>query len=103
MDVGGVVEIEGVRIDMGQTRYHLSEATSPPALLLLVEHDVTEHWQAWQFAGQMLAMPLLGEHDYATRLGEVGVVTRQRFEERWGHDGQPMAELALEIAPPPLH
>lgn len=93
----------GVSIDCEKLRFFLDREFDPPVLVLLTEEDVEDDFEAYQFLGSAVALQVLGEHDFAASVGEIGVVSRREFAERWGHDGAPLADLDKVIPPKPLH
>jgi len=99
MSVEGVAATDKVKLDTARMGFHLNRGHRPAALVLLIDEDPTEAWEHYQFLGQMIAMTLLGEHDFAKGVGACAVVNKGRFAERWGHEGQPLSELCQALPP----
>lgn len=101
--IAGRIDGGGVSIDCEKLRFFLDREFDPPVLVLLTEEDVEEDFDAYQFLGSAVALQVLGEHDFAAAIGEIGVISREAFLARFGHDGAPLDEIDKELPPRALH
>lgn len=102
-NVAGRIGGGGVSLDCEKLRFFLDHEFDPPVLVLLADEDVETNFDAFQFLGSAVALQVLGEHDFAASVSEIGVISRREFERRWGHDGSPLEDLGKTFPPKPLH
>ena len=103
-DLGGDrISTNKVAIDLTTLRYDIEPSGALPEILLLVDHEPEEHWDHYQFLGEMIVISLLGEHDYADLIGSITFVSRDRYEAQMGHDGDAIMRLTQDFPPRLLH
>lgn len=95
--VSGPIAGTKARLDTDTIRYYLNLEGDKPFILLLTPDLDTAHFEEAQFLGAMLLDSMLGEEDFARYVAGVAVVTLERFEQTWGHAGEPFANLLAEF------
>lgn len=91
------VSVNGHSLGPENLRFHLNTDCEPPFVLLLADRDVTESFAEHQIMGMLLIELLLGEHDFATKVGGVAVVSLDKYVATHGHVGRPFPELAAAV------
>jgi hypothetical protein len=98
MPIDGTIATGDVEIEVAKLHYFVNRSGDLPAVLLLAETDIDdESWDTWQYLAELLLVSMLGEYEFATRVGDFGIVSRAKFEAAWGHGGLPVAELPAEF------
>jgi hypothetical protein len=96
------IETSNVKLSADTARYYIAQGDDDPEkaiVLLLVDGSIRDDvFEEYQGLSSLLVEQILGEYVFATQVEAVFAVGRDKFAERWGHDGSPLSELDDEFA-----